>query len=103
MQADARLLVEAKKHIAGFKFDDIDVLIMDQIGKNISGWGFDPNVVGRSNSGCYGFKDPVHIKRMMVCGLTPESHHNGSGLSHVDSYHLGAALTTLTGAKPGQI
>lgn len=84
MEADSRLLQEARKQIAGFKFNDIDVLIIDQIGKNISGYGFDPNVVGRSNSKCYGFEDPVKIKRLFVRGLTPESHHNGSGLADVD-------------------
>lgn len=84
LEADARLLEEARKQIAGFRFDDIDVLIIDQIGKNISGYGFDPNVAGRSNSKCYGFADPVKIKRLFVRGLTPESHHNGSGLADVD-------------------
>lgn len=84
IDADKRLLVEARKHVAGFRFDDIDVLIIDRIGKNISGYGFDPNVVGRSNSKCYGFGDPVRIKRLFVRGLTPESHHNGSGLADVD-------------------
>lgn len=84
MEADARLLQEARKQMAGFKFDDIDVLIIDRIGKNISGYGFDPNVVGRSNSRCYGFADPVRIKRLFIRGLTPESHHNGSGLNEAD-------------------
>ena len=84
LEADEQLLQEARQQIAGFKFDDIDVLIIDQIGKNISGYGFDPNVIGRSNSKCYGFKDPVQIKRLFVRGLTPQSHHNGSGLADVD-------------------
>ncbi len=84
MEADARLLCEAKRQMARFLFDDIDVLIIDRIGKNISGYGFDPNVVGRSNSRCYGFKDPVHIKRLFIRGLTPESHHNGSGINEAD-------------------
>ena len=84
MEADARLLKAAKQQLAGFKFDDIDVLIIDRIGKNISGYGFDPNVVGRSNSRCYGFEDPVRIKRLFIRGLTPESHHNGSGINEAD-------------------
>ena len=84
LEADEQLLQEARQQIAGFKFDDIDVLIIDQIGKNISGYGFDPNVIGRSNSKCYGFKDPIQIKRLFVRGLTPQSHHNGSGLADVD-------------------
>lgn len=84
MEADERLLKVAKRQMAGFKFDDIDVLIIDRIGKNISGYGFDPNVVGRSNSRCYGFENPVRIKRLFIRGLTAESHHNGSGINEAD-------------------
>lgn len=84
MEADGRLLKVAKQQLAGFKFDDIDVLVIDRIGKNISGYGFDPNVAGRSNSRCYGFEDVVRIKRLFIRGLTPESHHNGSGINEAD-------------------
>lgn len=83
-EADARLLKEARTKMAGFKFDDIDVLIIDEIGKNISGFGFDPNIVGRSNNKNYGVNDPIQIKRLFIRGLTPESHHNGCGLVAAD-------------------
>lgn len=48
METDARLLETAKERMAKFKFNDIDVLAMDEIGKNISGNGHDPNVTGRN-------------------------------------------------------
>ena len=39
-------------------FNDIDVLVIDQMGKEISGAGFDPNITGRNNRGVKGFGDP---------------------------------------------
>lgn len=44
LERDAALLTMAKGKIAKFKMSSIDVLIIDEIGKNISGNGFDPNV-----------------------------------------------------------
>jgi hypothetical protein len=83
LEKDAELLAFAKKHIANFKFRDIDVLIIDEIGKNISGNGYDPNVVGRSFS--KGFEDILNLKKLFVRGLTEETHHNaGGGLGGAD-------------------
>ena len=80
-ERDKALLEIAKEKLAKFKFPSADVLIIDQIGKNIGGAGFDPNVVAR--------KDRVYpgtlvSQNIFVRGLTEESHHNGSGLGVVD-------------------
>ena len=82
LEVDARLLEIAKAKIAQFKFKDIDVLIVDQIGKNISGNGMDPNVTGRSLNP--GFEDLMNIKKIMVRGLTEETHHNACGIACCD-------------------
>lgn len=82
MERDAALLEIAKEKIAKFKMDSIDVLIIDEIGKNISGNGHDPNITGRSNS--RGFEDVLDCKKMFVRGVTPQSHHNACGLSAAD-------------------
>jgi len=82
MERDAALLTTAKDKIAKFKFPKIDVLIIDEIGKNISGNGHDPNITGRSNSP--GFEDIIDIKKMFIRGLTEETHHNGCGLAMAD-------------------
>jgi hypothetical protein len=79
---DARLLEIAKASIANFKFKSCDVLIIDEIGKNISGNGHDPNVVGRNNSG--DFPEIFSVQRVFIRGLTRETHHNGCGLSGAD-------------------
>ena len=79
---DAELLVEAKEKIAKFLFNDIDLLIIDEIGKNISGNGHDPNVTGRNLDGS--FQRELNLKKLFIRGLTPESHHNGCGLAAAD-------------------
>lgn len=82
MATDARLLELAKEKIAKFKFDDIDVLIVDEIGKNISGNGHDPNVVGRNITNS--FPGVLNLKKLFIRGITKEAHHNGCGLSSAD-------------------
>jgi len=82
MDTDARLLEEAKDRMAKFKFDHIDLLIIDEIGKNISGNGHDPNVVGRNITRTFG--GVLDLKKLFVRSITEESHHSGCGLSCAD-------------------
>ncbi len=80
---DKRLLREAKKSIARFLLPKIDVLVVDRIGKNISGSGMDPNVTGRPLSGLPGF-DTIPIRKIVVLDLTPETMGNSTGLGAAD-------------------
>ena len=78
---DAALLEIAKAKLAKFKFPDTDVLIIDQIGKNIGGAGFDPNVVA--------LRDRIYpgalvSQNIFVRGLTQETHHNASGIGTIE-------------------
>ena len=82
LEADARLLEIAKAKMARFLVPSIDVLMIDEIGKNISGNGADPNITGRSNSA--GFEDILDCKKLFIRGLTEETHHNGCGIAHAD-------------------
>lgn len=84
MQMDQENLVIAKERLARFKFDDLDVLIVDEIGKNISGYGHDPNVTGRANGNDDSFKHILNLKKMVILGVTEESHHNGTGIAEAD-------------------
>ena len=84
MQMDRENLVIAKERLARFKFDDLDVLIVDEIGKNISGYGHDPNVTGRANGNDDSFKHILNLKKMIILGVTEESHHNGTGIAEAD-------------------
>lgn len=82
IKTDAALLVEAKEKIAKFLFDDIDLLIIDEIGKNISGNGHDPNVTGRNIT--HSFHGVLKLDKMFIRGITQQAHHNGCGLSAAD-------------------
>lgn len=62
-------------------FDRCDLLIIDRIGKNISGTGLDTNVVGRKFNDHAGTdRDRVHCRRIFVRGLTEETHGNATGI-----------------------
>ena len=79
------LLLKAKEFLAKLPFEDVDVLIIDYIGKNISGTGMDSNVVGRFYSPLLS-KEPEKpkIKRILVCDITPESDGNALGIGIAD-------------------
>lgn len=63
---------------------EIDVLIVEEIGKNISGAGYDPNILGKS-SVLKQFLLPIpKIKRMVLLDVTPESHGNAIGIGMFD-------------------
>ena len=83
-ETDARLLKTAKGSIPKLPFEQIDVLAVETLGKNISGTGMDPAVIaryyipGRPNPPA-----PV-INKLVVLGLTPETHGNGLGVGSAD-------------------
>ena len=65
-------------------FQEVDVLIIDEIGKNISGAGMDPNVTGRDIHGIPRPDRRTVINTIFVRDLTPESHGNAIGLGYAD-------------------
>lgn len=81
---EKRLLAQAKNLMARLPFDKVDVLIVDQMGKNISGTGMDTNVIGRIMF--IGEKEPdrPRITRVVVLDLTEESHGNAVGIGLAD-------------------
>jgi hypothetical protein len=86
---EKELLDEARKMLPRLPFDDIDVLILDRIGKNISGSGMDPNVTGRwahgySTSLAEDNRQSPRIRRIFVRDLTPETHGNAIGVGFAD-------------------
>lgn len=82
MEREAELLKIAKDRMGRFKFDDLDVLVVDEIGKNISGAGLDPNIVGRNFS--RNIHDVLRLKKLFIRGLSEETHHIGIGISLAD-------------------
>ncbi|MDR2755922.1 MAG: [Fe-S]-binding protein [Planctomycetaceae bacterium] len=78
---EEKLLLLAKTLMSRLPFQEIDLLLIEQIGKNISGTGFDSNVVGRKfddHKTVRGEKPIVHC--IAVLGLTPETAGNANGI-----------------------
>ena len=81
-EKEAPLLEEAKRNLARLPFDEIDVLVVDEIGKNISGDGADPNVTGRYPTSAA--SGGPSVERMVFLGLTEETGGNANGLGMAD-------------------
>jgi len=74
---EPELLKVAKSLMGSLVFEETDVLIVDQIGKNFSGDGADPNITGRfpTQFATGGIKS----QRAVILDLTEESHGNATG------------------------
>ena len=70
--------------MARIPFDGIDILVIDQIGKDISGIGMDSNVTGRHRDIVGDFYTAPHIKRIFVRELSPASDGNANGIGLAD-------------------
>lgn len=86
-ERDEALQQIAKEETPGLKLPSIDVLIVDEIGKEISGAGMDPNVTGRTER--YGqmqaFRDLVpDIEKIVLLDITEKAHGNASGCGMAD-------------------
>lgn len=84
IEEEKKLLAEAYKHMARIPFDGVDVLIVDQIGKDISGIGMDSNVTGRHRDITGDFFVAPHVKRIFVRHLSPASDGNANGIGLAD-------------------
>jgi hypothetical protein len=78
------LLVEARGLMGRLPFEQLDLLVIGEIGKNYSGAGIDPNVVGRLLIECQPEFESPKITRICALDLSPESHGNGTGIGIAD-------------------
>lgn len=83
-ESERTLLQEARLIMPRIPFDPIDILIIDEIGKDISGIGMDSNVTGRHRDIVGDFFTAPHVKRIFVRDLSPESDGNGNGIGLAD-------------------
>ena len=79
------LLARAYELLPRLPFDQLDVLVVDRLGKDVSGTGMDTNVIGRCSFWGGGEK-PVRprITRIFVRGLTAATHGNACGIGMAD-------------------
>ncbi|MFQ5842865.1 MAG: DUF2088 domain-containing protein, partial [Thermodesulfobacteriota bacterium] len=82
IEVDTELLKSARRLLPKIPLEDLDILIVDEMGKNISGAGIDPNVIGfwRREGGP---RKPDY-RTLIVLDLTPESEGNAVGIGMVD-------------------
>ena len=82
---EEELLALVKQWMGKIPVPALDILILDEIGKNISGAGMDTKVVNRGVHGQYNpWPDTPQIERIFVRGLTSNTYGNGVGLGMAD-------------------
>lgn len=81
---EPELLKMAREKMSSIQLKYIDALVVKELGKDISGAGMDPNIIGRAARGrLVDFNGP-EIQRILVCGLTESTHGNASGIGLAD-------------------
>jgi len=82
--AEADLLERAREYLPTLPVEDLDALVIEEIGKDVSGSGMDTNVTGRY--GTVNAADPAtpDIDRIVALGLTDATHGNGHGIGLAD-------------------
>ena len=95
---EKELLTLAKRMMPRLPFNEIDLLIIDEMGKDISGMGIDSNITGRNRDTLGVFSHPVHATRVFVRDLTPSSSGNatGIGLADLTTKRLGDKIDRLS-------
>jgi len=109
-EKEKELLVKSKRLAARLPFEQADVLIIDEMGKDISGTGFDTKVVGRILMPLVADEpQSPQIKRIVVCDLTEKTEGNADGVGIadfvtkrlVDKIDMNALRTNaIAGAEP---
>jgi hypothetical protein len=100
VSGEARLISRAAQLLPRLPFDEVDLLIVDEMGKEISGTGMDTNVIGREIHGYSSMLQgnghghaagngssvgrSVLIHRILVCSLSEKSKGNGTGIGLAD-------------------
>jgi hypothetical protein len=84
LKGEKKLLAISEERMARLPFDEIDVLIVDWIGKEIAGTGMDINITGRNRDLIGDFTTRPRVKRVYVRNLTDKSEGNAAGIGLAD-------------------
>jgi hypothetical protein len=84
VEKEKTLLKKARSLMPGLPFDRMDLLVVDELGKNISGAGMDTNVIGRLSFIGSPKPDTPKITRIFVRDLSEATHGNASGIGMAD-------------------
>jgi hypothetical protein len=92
LERERELLDLARDRMPTLPFDDLDVLVVDQLGKDVSGQGMDTNVTGRRH---FTIAEPEpespEIKRVYARSLTSKTKGNAIGMGAADFVHCDVA------------
>lgn len=84
LEVEPRLLEEARGLMGRLPFDRLDVLVVGELGKNYSGTGLDPNVIGRQRVETMPDLPRPVVTRLAVLDMAPESRGNALGIGLAD-------------------
>ncbi|MDS0223396.1 DUF362 domain-containing protein [Haloarcula sp. S1AR25-5A] len=93
LEAEPALLERSKEFFPELPVEDLDLLVVDEMGKEISGTGLDTNVIGRVRFHNQAEVDEPSLTRVYVRSLTPASHGNSLGMGLADLVHRDLAST----------
>jgi hypothetical protein len=80
-EEEKKLQAQSKIWCPSLPFDDVDLLIIDEMGKNISGAGMDTNTIGRKRNDRRAMDDETpRVLRIFVRDLTEATHGNATGI-----------------------
>jgi hypothetical protein len=82
-----KLLEEARGLMPRLPFEEVDLLIVDEMGKNLSGSGLDTNVIRRNSAGSFVTPGANPVLRIYVRSLHPASQGNATGIGLADFVH----------------
>lgn len=84
LDREPALLDRHRRYFPRLPLDDLSVLVVDAIGKNFSGTGMDPNVIGRRGLRDLPDFETPRIEAIAALDLSPESHGNATGVGLAD-------------------
>ncbi len=111
LDREPELLAASEELFPRLPSADLDLLVVEEIGKNISGTGMDTNVVGRMLYHEQPEPDSPSYSRIYVRGVTEESHHNAVGMGLADFIHADVVpdidltdtyINAVTGGEPAR-
>jgi hypothetical protein len=87
LDREAALLERAYERMPTLPFEELELLVVDRMGKDVSGAGMDTNVIGRIPHFYEPEPDKPEIKRIFARSLTEASHGNAAGVGNADFVH----------------
>ncbi|HWX22552.1 MAG TPA: [Fe-S]-binding protein [Candidatus Binatia bacterium] len=84
---EMKLLEQARVWMPRLPFEEVDLLIVDEMGKNLSGSGMDTNVIRREADGSFIKPGSGVVRRIYVRSLHPDSYGNAAGVGMADFIH----------------